>query len=157
MVMRSPASCSAHRRPPPHGRAVAAVALLLACLVMACSSGLPRPPAGRTPVDAMIEVPYPPPPARVEVVPAQAEPLTVWLDGTWEWDGKSWKWAEGAWMRPPANAYYTPWKTLRHKDGRLFFARASWRGADGRPLDSPGSATCPAPPPPRRAGELARQ
>src|ERR1700722_16004363 len=42
----------------------AAIALLPACL-----GSLPRPPTGPIPPDAMNEVPYPPPPARVETVP----------------------------------------------------------------------------------------
>jgi hypothetical protein len=101
----------------------------------ACSSSLPRPPTGRVPTDALIEVPYPPPAAHVETIPPQKDSHEVWIDGQWEWDGKEWKWVAGTWMTPPANAYFTPWTTVRRRDGRLFFASAAWRAKDGRPLE----------------------
>jgi len=83
----------------------------------------------------LIEVAYPPPPARVETIPLQKTAGQVWIDGQWEWDGKGWKWREGEWMTPPANAYFTPWMTKRRGDGQLLFARAEWRDKDGRPLN----------------------
>ena len=83
----------------------------------------------------MIEVPYPPPPARVEITPPRGSDRDVWIDGQWEWDGKMWKWLPGTWMTPPENAYFTPWTAVRTRDGRLLFARAAWRSKDGRPLD----------------------
>ena len=68
----------------------------------------------------------------------------MWIDGQWDWDGRAWKWLEGSWMVPPAGAYFTRWATERRSDGRLFFAHATWRARDGRPLDlGPGREACP--------------
>src|SRR6185503_17526202 len=101
-------------------------------LLSGCSSSLPRPPAGRVPADAMTqEVPYPPPPARVEVIPPKKGERDVWIDGQWDWDGQAWKWLAGQWMTPPADAYFTPWTAARRGDGRLFFAPAAWRDKYG--------------------------
>ena len=105
-------------------------------LLPACSSSLPRPPGGVIPSTETIEVPYPPPPARVETIPAKKTTGQVWLDGQWEWDGKAWKWHDGAWATPPANAYFTPWTTKRRADGQLLFTRAEWRDKAGHPLNA---------------------
>ncbi len=42
--------------------------LLVAIVLTACSPGLPRPKTGPVPKDAMFEIPYPPPAARVETI-----------------------------------------------------------------------------------------
>lgn len=116
-------------------------------LLTACSAGLPGPPTGRIPADAMIEVPYPPPPARVEVIPPQKGKLDVWIDGQWDWGDRAWQWIPGVWVTPPPGAYFTRWTTVRRSDGRLLFARAAWRGKDGRPLQKKtGAEICPPPP-----------
>ena len=108
------------------------------CLTSAfdCSSSLSRPPSGPLPADAMVEVPYPPPPGRVETVPAQKKSAEVWIDGQWEWSGRDWRWVPGTWMVPPPHAYFTPWTTKHDPDGRLLFAPAAWRGKDGKPVDA---------------------
>jgi hypothetical protein len=116
-------------------------------LMLGCSASLPFPPTGPIPAGGLIEVPYPPPPARVETIPPQKGSRDVWIDGQWEWAGTAWRWIDGEWMTPPANAYYTPWQTVRSSDGRLFFAPATWRAKDGSPLDvTAGRAGCPARP-----------
>ncbi|APR81351.1 Hypothetical protein A7982_06698 [Minicystis rosea] len=93
----------------------------------------------------------------METIPTQEHAGEVWIDGQWEWDGKSWKWLSGRWMTPPAGAYFTPWETERRPDGRLFFARATWRSRDGRPIDLGfGHEACPPGASPRPTGEVAR-
>jgi len=132
-------------------------AAVLLVLLSGCSGSLPKPPTGPVPPDAMVEVPYPPPPAHVETTPPRTKVGDVWIDGQWEWDGKMWKWLAGAWMTPPANAYFTRWTAARRADGRLFFARATWRARDGRSLDlGPGRDLCPSSPAPR-ATEVAER
>lgn len=122
--------------------------ILAALLHTACYSSLSRPPRGKVPPDAFEEVvPYPPPAARVETVPPQKSEGEVWIDGQWDWDGKTWKWVPGAWMRPPESASsFTPWSLKRAEDGRLHFARATWRAADGRALGLIHHEVCPTPP-----------
>lgn len=129
------------------------VALVLA-LLPACSSSLPKPAGGKVPLSDMIEVPYPPPPGRVETVPPQKTAGQVWIDGQWEWDGNGWKWREGAWSTPPPDAYFTPWMTKRRADGQLLFARAEWRDKAGRPLNvDTNGQLCSAPAPMASATE----
>ncbi len=133
--------------------AVASVATLLG----GCLSKLPEPNGGPFPHDAMVEVPYPPPPARVQAIPVRPKggDHDVWVDGQWDWDGHAWKWLEGSWVDPPRDAYFTPWTTERRVDGRLFFARAAWRGRDGRPVSfAQGQASCPAVPPDATATQV---
>ena len=62
-------------------------ALALAALV-ACSARLPHPPYAEQPTSALESVGYPPPPARVEIVPSRPSPRAVWVDGEWAWNRK---------------------------------------------------------------------
>lgn len=112
-----------------------ACALVLSLGSSACSH-LPRPPTGPTPKEALTEVPYPPPPARVETIPPPKNKGEVWVDGQWTWDGSDWQWMAGAWVKPPEGAYFTPWSTVRRSDGQLFFAQAAWRSKDGKALST---------------------
>lgn len=118
-----------------------------AVLLAACSS-IPQPRTGPVPGTARaVEVPYPPPPARVEVVPPPKAKTEVWVNGQWEWTADSWKWVAGTWVSPPAGAYFTPWSTVRKPDGRLFFTAATWRDRKGEAIDIGwGSRVCPVPP-----------
>ncbi len=119
--------------------------LLVAIVLTACSPGLPRPKTGPVPKDAMFEIPYPPPAARVETIPAKKSEADVWIDGQWDWDGRDFRWQPGTWMKPPAaDAYFTRWRAERRRDGRLYFARAAWRDKRGRPLAAwPSLEVCP--------------
>lgn len=108
---------------------------LAALSVAACGGGLPKPPSGPTPADALFEVPFPPPPSRVETIPPPKDEREVWVDGQWDWDGKDYRWQPGGWVLPPSNAYFSRWTSERRKDGRLYFAPAAWRDEQGRSLD----------------------
>lgn len=140
-------------------RGLLCAAGLALALLSACAYVPPRPPTGPTPADALIAVPYPPPPAHVEVIPPRKVETEVWVGGQWDWDGEAWKWTPGAWITPPANAYFTRWTTVRRSDGQLFFARAAWRDRQGRPLDVAGDECPPVPParPTRPAAEVAKR
>jgi hypothetical protein len=134
------------------------VALALALgLLPACASSLAKPPGGAVPPDAMIEVPYPPPAARVETIPDKKLAGQLWIDGQWEWDAKAWKWRDGAWTTPPPNAYFTPWTTKRRADGQLLFARAEWRDPSGRPLNVDNEGQVCSAPAPAPAAEASKQ
>jgi hypothetical protein len=103
----------------------------------ACARTLPGPRIGPQPDSAFIEVPYPPPPARVEVIPARPRAGAVWTDGQWLWLGDRWVWSPGGWVAPPAGAWFAPWAVARASDGRLRFAPPSWHAADGREIPAP--------------------
>jgi hypothetical protein len=129
-----------------------AVSLML--LGAAGCGALPRPPTGPVPPGAAgEEVPYPPPPARVETVPPRHADGEVWIDGQWDWEGEAWRWLSGAWVSPPPNAYFTPWTTTLESNGRFLFVRATWRRRDGRPLGpglgfgAKGCSSAPSPAP----------
>ncbi|HEY4122861.1 MAG TPA: hypothetical protein VGM56_33585 [Byssovorax sp.] len=87
-------------------------------------------------MSAYEEVPYPPPAARAEVVPPKPDGAVVWLDGQWDWSGSSWRWTHGGWVVAPTDARYQPWLTARRNDGRLYFARATWRDGRGQALQA---------------------
>jgi hypothetical protein len=109
-----------------------AIIWLLLVASAACSPTIPRPPSGPTPREAGVEVPYPPPPARIEVVKFSEVPGEVWVDGQWDWDGQTFQWFAGHWRAPPKGAYFTPWSAARRADGTLVFHKAAWRALDGR-------------------------
>jgi hypothetical protein len=109
-------------------------------LLMSCGSSLPEPSRGEpVPVRAekAIEVPYPPPPARVEFIPERPRSNTVWVDGEWSWTGTRWAWTYGRWVVPPESATFSPWKTARTEDGALLFVPGTWRNAAGAEITEP--------------------
>lgn len=123
-----------------------------ALLALACgSSRYPHPPYVRQSTSALVEVPYPPPPGRVEFIPPkptalpanfdggeEADPsAAVWIDGGWQWSGERYTWHRGRWVLVPAGVSYSPWTTVRRADGTLFFAPAVWRDARGGVVDEP--------------------
>jgi hypothetical protein len=116
-----------------------ALALVVASLVYSCGSELPRPAYGPPPALAHQEVPYAPPPPRVELVPPQPASRAVWLDGEWTVRRGKWAWMPGRWVLPPQGAVFVRWATGRADDGTLYFEPGSWRDAHG--------AEVPAPPP----------
>ena len=104
---------------------------------------LPHPRWVRQPTSALVEVPYPPPPARVEFVPKQPSSSAVWVDGEWTWNGRRWGWRVGRWLVPPPDpatplrlpAAFSPWVSVRSFDGTLYVAEGTWR--DSRGIDVP--------------------
>lgn len=104
-------------------------ALACALLVLACTSELPRPPYVQQPTSALFEVSFPPPPARVELVPKQPTEGAVWIDGEWAWRRRRWAWTPGRWLIPPPGAAYSPWTAVRDADGTLYYAQGTWRNA----------------------------
>jgi hypothetical protein len=113
---------------------------LVVLLAMACGSRLPVPPTGAHPASSTtyVDVPFPPPPARVEVVPPRPrEAGAVWVDGEWAWQGKRWVWLPGGWVVPPQGAYFAPWLVYRLDNGRLLYAPGAWHTAKGDRLPNP--------------------
>ena len=113
------------------------VALLL---VGACGGSLPEPDqANPAPLRTGegVEVPFPPPPARVEFIPEKPRSGAVWVDGEWSWTGRRWAWNYGKWVLPPPSSTFSPWKTLRTNDGTLLFVAGTWRDEKGAELADP--------------------
>jgi hypothetical protein len=117
----------------------AALLAALAGFAAACGArDLPRPPIGPNDAAGYVEVPYPPPPARPEIVPPQPSLEAVWIDGQWAWHGTRWRWSPGGWVAPPqSGTYFAPWMTARRADGVLLFTEARWRNPAGQDVAPP--------------------
>jgi hypothetical protein len=111
--------------------------VLLAFLLLGCASRLRAPAFLPQPESALVLVPYPPPPARVEVVPGVPDSRADWIDGEWSWQGDRWLWIRGRWVHPPQGAKYSPWTTVRGQDGLLYYAAGGWRGVGGAEIQAP--------------------
>lgn len=118
--------------------AALALGVSFAGAVLACgASRLPAPPYVGQPTEALQQVAYPPPPARVENVPTAPRDGAVWIDGEWTWQGERWVWKRGRWVMPPANAMYSPWTSNRDREGNLYVAEGKWRDPQLRELPDP--------------------
>jgi hypothetical protein len=121
---------------------------ILFCALAACSGRIPHPPYATHPPEALVEVDYPPPPARVESVPERPVKGAVWLNGEWSWTGRRWGWKPGGWVVVPAGAKYAKLALVRRSDGKLFAAQGTWRNDEGQEIAAPefatGSASRPA-------------
>jgi len=114
------------------------LALTIAGGLLACgASRLPAPAYVGQPTEALAQVDYPPPPARVEQVPETPKDDAVWVDGEWTWQGRRWAWKQGRWLLPPANAKFSPWTSTRDSSGNLFVAEGKWRDPKGNELPDP--------------------
>jgi hypothetical protein len=107
----------------------------LLLLSVACGADLPGPQVGEAPEHAFTEVPFAPPPARVETVPPQPSSDDVWVDGEWVWQGGRWAWRNGYWIVPPEEAIFSPSTLRRTKLGALLLARGAWRDSSGREVE----------------------
>jgi hypothetical protein len=112
--------------------------LAVAVAGLACGAQrLPAPAYVGHPSGALVQVPYPPPPARVEFVPDAPDDDAVWVDGEWVWQGRRYAWKPGRWVRAPANASFAPWTSVRDEMGTLYLAEGAWRDAKGNEVGAP--------------------
>jgi hypothetical protein len=111
--------------------------VVCASTFLACSSQLPEPRSTTQPESAFSEVDYPPPPARVEFVPAKSSASAVWVNGEWLWSGRRWSWRPGAWVVPPEGASYARRALVRRDGGKLLFAPGAWRDKQGEEVAAP--------------------
>lgn len=132
------------------GRLVVVQAALGITIAFACGPPrLPAPPYTRHPTSALEEVPYPPPPARVEAIPRRPKvERSVWIDGEWTWQTRRWVWKSGRWVKPPSGARFAPWTTVRDRIGTLYFAGGTWRDAASAEVAEPEPLAIGGPLPP---------
>lgn len=98
---------------------------------LGCGASVPTPPLGaHGPGDASWVVPFPPPPARVEILrDAALDGSKVWVDGQWVWETNRWVWRPGSFQLPQPGAVYAPPETVRLADGTLIHRPGVWRMA----------------------------
>lgn len=108
-------------------------------LAFACGKSVPTPKYTSHPTSALVQVPYPPPPARAEAVPEVENDDAVWIDGEWVWQTRRYAWRAGRWVVPPSGARFAPWTAVRDKSGTLYVANGVWRAADGSEVTEPPS------------------
>lgn len=113
--------------------AAAGVAAAVAC----GSPRLPAPAFTGHPTNALVAVSYPPPPARVELIPEKPREGAVWIDGEWVWQSGRWSWLTGRWVIPPPGARYAPWTSVRDRLGGLYVAAGAWRDRSGAEVAPP--------------------
>lgn len=115
-------------------------ALGMAALAMALAgcggSSLPQPARGAHVDGEPIAVPFPPPPARPDLIgspPAEVKD-PVWVDGQWVWRGRVWVWQPGQWWaRPPGQVWAAP-AIVRLADGQLVWFEGRWRAEQALPV-----------------------
>lgn len=118
---------------------VLGASLAIAAVSFACGAArMPAPRYVQHPTDAMLPVDYPPPPARVELVPETPKASgAVWIDGEWTWQGRRWSWKQGRWVVPPEEASYAPWTMTRDRLGNVYVAEGRWRDPRGNEVADP--------------------
>jgi len=111
----------------------------LALALVTCTSSIPHPVYVAQPTSALVEVERPPPPSRVEVVPARPNAASVWIDGEWTWRRGRWAWLPGRWVEAPLGVVFSPWVFVRAPDGTLWYAPGVWRDSNGAPREAPAA------------------
>jgi len=111
---------------------------ILAAASLSCAPHLPGPPSVPQPSAAFEDVPYPPPPARIEYIPDAPRSDAKWVDGEWRWQASGWHWQRGGWYDVPPATSFARWATKRAPDGRLLFAPSTWRDGRGQEAPLPG-------------------
>lgn len=100
-----------------------------AASLSACSHALPTPPTGPHLAESPVEIPYPPPAARVDVVPQPPQDMKhpAWIDGQWLWRGRRWVWEAGRWVDLGPDQFYARPTVQWLSDGRLMWFAGSLR------------------------------
>ncbi len=84
-----------------------------------------------TPRRVVVVAPNPPPPVRVETVPAVPAPRAealVWDPGHWHWDGHDWVWRPGHYVeRPRREAVWEPGHWVAQPAGGYLWVDGHWR------------------------------
>lgn len=115
-------------------RTVALAFSLTVASTMGCIPPIATPPLTSHEGETPIEVPYPPPPARVDVIAdAPAGEDVVWVDGEWVWRGRRWIWEAGEWVTLAPDKGYAPPRVVRRSDGTLVWFEGSIRPLRGSP------------------------
>lgn len=77
-------------------------------------------------------VPFPPPPAKPDVIvdPSSDYKNPVWIDGQWFWRGGRWSWQPGEWVDLQPNRVYAMPRVVRRSDGELVWFEGTFRAGN---------------------------
>jgi hypothetical protein len=107
-------------------------------------------PTGAHPphIQDFVDVPYPPPPAQVEEIPAaHADPDCAYVSGHYEFETGRWLFKPGRWVKAAPNCFYAPpiiaWS--KTGDSRLYYTPPRWYRDDAE-AKSEALAVCKEPP-----------
>ena len=119
------------------------LSVVCAGVLAACIPSIPTPPSGAHEGEVPIAVPFPPPPARVDLVqdppPGFASP--AWVDGQWLWLGRRWVWEPGRWVNLLPGTVYAGPRVYRRTDGQLvWFKGVLKREGETPPVEPPNEA-----------------
>ncbi len=117
-----------------------AAALVGSCVSVLSACGVdvpPGPPKAPNSTGNYIEVPYPPPPGRIEYVPKRPNDKALWVDGEWRYRGRRWRWVPGSWFDVPAGARFAHWASTIRSDGVFMYASGEWMDANGKAIPAP--------------------
>ncbi len=116
--------------------------VVCAGVLAACIPSIPTPPSGSHAGEVPITVPYPPPPARVDVIadPPADMASPAWIDGQWLWLGRRWVWEPGRWVGLAAGTVYAGPRVYRRTDGQLVWFKGVLKSSGG------GASVAPSPP-----------
>jgi len=103
-------------------------ATLLGCAHLPVPRPGERPHFGQEGFQEPTEVPYLPPPGKVEIVRPRPSKLKdpVWVEGQWVWTGARWQWKEGGWEDQPSDQYYAEPIFVRLDDGTIMYVPGRW-------------------------------
>ena len=115
-----------------------ATGLSLTLFFVGCSHPLAEPPSGAHQNEEPVVVPYPPPAAKVDVIPETPDGMknAVWIDGQWMWRGRRWVWEGGQWIDLATDQVYARPLVQRRYDGQLIWFPGAFRNATAEPRAS---------------------
>lgn len=84
-------------------------------------------PPGHRRAPLEIIVVKPPPPLRVETMPARPHAGHLWVAGYWHWESDAYVWVPGAWIAPPEpKAVWVP-PRFEQRSGVSVYISGFWR------------------------------
>lgn len=115
----------------------AGCAALAAGVLAACAGPPPGPPHAPNSTANYKEVPYPPPPGRIEYIPQRPDDHALWVDGEWRYRGRRWRWVPGSWFEVPPGVKFAHWASTIRADGVFMYAPGEWMDASGKTMPAP--------------------
>ena len=109
--------------------------LLALGLCAACGASVRSAPRGPQPDNAAATlVQFPPPPAKVEILPEDPGEPCLWVDGHYNWVGRRWQWEAGGWFIVPEGCHLAEARLVWAPEGStLYYTPAGFYLDSGKP------------------------